>query len=103
MKFEVFGSVRSQIKKTSRISLGCKNPITSHRSVVEVREIKRKLHKFYDREELMFRQKSRHDWLKAGDQNTKYFQNRASHRRRKNTVHFLLKDDGSRCSTDDEM
>jgi hypothetical protein len=28
--FEVFGLVCSQIKKTSGVSPGCKNPITSH-------------------------------------------------------------------------
>jgi hypothetical protein len=32
-----------------------------------------------------------------------FFQNRASHRRRKNTVRFLKRDDGSRCDTDDGM
>jgi hypothetical protein len=54
----------------------------------------------FEREEVMYRQRSRQEWLKSGDRNTRFFQNRASHRRRKNTVRFLKRDDGSRCDTD---
>ena len=57
----------------------------------------------YEQEEIMYRQRSRVDWLKAGDSNTKFFQNRATHRKRKNTVKALRREDGSRCTVNDEM
>lgn len=69
----------------------------------EVREIEQQLHEIYEREDVMYMQRSRIDWLKANDQNTQYFQNRASHRMRKNTVMALLREDGTWCTTNEEM
>ena len=43
------------------------------------------------------------DWLKAGDRYTQYFQNRASHRKRKNTVKALLRENGTRYTDNDGM
>ena len=51
----------------------------------------------------MQRQCSRVDWLHAGDRNTKFFQGRATHWRRKNTIVRLKKNDGTFCTSDGEM
>ena len=47
------------------------------------------------REEIMMRQRSRMDWLSTGDNNTQYFQRKASARRAKNTISQLQKPDGT--------
>jgi hypothetical protein len=57
----------------------------------------------FEREEIMYRQRSRQEWLKAGDRNTKFFQNRASHRKCKNTVRALKRDDGTLCNMNEGM
>jgi hypothetical protein len=81
--FETFGSVRAEIKRL-RSQLDAARVAARLEGISqEVRDIETYLHLVYEKEEIMYRQRSRQEWLKAGDKNTKYFQNRASHRRRK--------------------
>jgi DNA-directed RNA polymerase specialized sigma54-like protein len=51
----------------------------------------------------MYRQRARQDWLTVGDQNTRFFHNRAAHQKRKNTVCALRRDDGTLCNTNEGM
>lgn len=69
----------------------------------EIKDIEDQLHELYARKEVYYKQRSRVDWLTDGDQNTKYFQNRASHRKRKNTIKALKREDGSKCTGDEGM
>jgi hypothetical protein len=53
-----------------------------------------RLVELYRREELMWRQRSRIEWLSDGDKNSKFFHQRASMRRRKNLIKALTGSDG---------
>lgn len=51
----------------------------------------------------MVRQQSRIDWLKEGDRNTSFFQARATARKNTNKIKYLIREDGTKCSKQDEL
>ncbi|KAK8639519.1 hypothetical protein V6N13_137894 [Hibiscus sabdariffa] len=56
-----------------------------------------------DQEELLWRQKSRSDWISLGDRNTQYFHRRALCRKQRNKITALKISDGSWCDDDDTL
>ncbi|KAM0873538.1 hypothetical protein ACQ4PT_037996 [Festuca glaucescens] len=101
--YETFGSVRAEMKRLRAKLDAARTAARASGISQEVLEIEHEMHDLFEKEEIMFRQRSRQDWLQAGDRSTKFFQNRASHRRRKNTVISLRQIDGSLCKTDEGM
>ncbi|XP_073362809.1 uncharacterized protein [Aegilops tauschii subsp. strangulata] len=89
-----FGSVRGEIrclkKELDRLRSDCMRVGPSHAEI----KINDRLVELYLREELMWRQRSRVEWLSAGHRNSRFFHMRASMRRRKNLIKALQKPDG---------
>ena len=56
--------------------------------------LKKELNTLYDKEEKMWQQRSRIQWLKHGDQNTKFFHGIATQRKRKNFIKGLRDGNG---------
>ena len=65
-----------------------------------IQKVKDKINGLLFQEELFQSQRSRSIWLPAGDENTKYFNHRASERRRKNYVPGFLDDQGRWCNAE---
>jgi hypothetical protein len=55
-------------------------------SMDRLKSLKYEVNFLLEKEERMWRQKSRSSWLKDGDQNTRFFHGRASQRRRRNKI-----------------
>ena len=66
----------------------------------EVIRLKKELNVLHDKEEKMWQQRSRVQWLKNGDQNTKFFHGTTTQRKRKNFIKGLR--DGNRVWQEDE-
>lgn len=63
-------------------------------SINQYMEAKKQLGLIYNQREIFWRQRSKQLWLQAGDQNSKYFHQFASKRRRNNQIHRLKDEEG---------
>ena len=68
-----------------------------------VNQLKWEINGLLIKEEKMWKQRSRALWLKEGDQNTKFFHNRASHRYKRNRIEELKNEAGVVCTNEEEI
>jgi hypothetical protein len=64
--FDTFGSVQAELKALRGKLEAAKIEQLVSGSAAEVKEIEKKLHDLYEKEEIMYMQRSRQEWLKAG-------------------------------------
>ncbi|KAH7571633.1 hypothetical protein JRO89_XS04G0106100 [Xanthoceras sorbifolium] len=66
----------------------------SEATMAKVKIIEAELSNLLAKEELYWHQRSRADWMRAGNKNSKFFHLKASARRKKNTILNLIDEDG---------
>lgn len=97
-----FGQVTKQLEELRGEvdMLEREDPIQNWEAIIKA---KKNLDELLYREEMMWLQRSRINWLREGDRNTKYFYLRARWRARKNRIKKLKKEDGKWMSDQQEM
>lgn len=86
---DTFGSVRKEIKLMQQELKRLRDdPVRTGPNHLELK-INKKLVELYHREEIMWRQRARVQWLAARDKNTRFFHLRASLRQKKNMIRAL--------------
>lgn len=92
-----FGSVMKKVRELKfELEKLQKQPFTA--AVKEnTRKIKLELEGVLDREEILWKQRAKMQWLAEGDRNTRFFHNKASHRTRVNEISGLFNDAGQWC------
>lgn len=91
-----FGNIQAQIREAEQKLKGMGDPKTRKEIMKSIRELRRK-------EEVLWWQRSRINFLKYGDSNSKWFHLKASERKRHNRITKLRDNDGIWRESEDEL
>ena len=80
MEQEKLREYQNKIKEVERLLRQVETASMQGSEHHQVRLLKRELHSLLTKEEQLWRQRSRAEWLKAGDRNTRYFHCQATQR-----------------------
>nr|XP_023877746.1 uncharacterized protein LOC111990191 [Quercus suber] len=97
------GSVRKELEQKKKEVVQAEKEAIRSGHNFRVRELMLELNILRDKEARMWLQRSKVQWAKHGDKNSKYFHARATQRCRKNSISSLEKGDGTWCGDQTEV
>lgn len=89
LEFQKFRNVPRKVKEVQKEVNDLQNCPTTVRSMEKIRSLEKELDRLLALEEHYWQQRSRGDWLRHGDRNTSFFQNKTSQRRNNNEIKGL--------------
>lgn len=89
---EKVGSLSKIIKSTRRRLNSLRREAEDGKHSDEIRVVERELDKLFSKEEIYWNQRSRVNWLRAGNRNTSFFHKTALARRKRNKIRGQFKD-----------
>ncbi|KAM6568696.1 hypothetical protein CsatB_016681 [Cannabis sativa] len=92
---KVFGDCNKKLKALESKLLLLQSREVNSSSIVEEEEVEKEISKLWEKQELIWRQRSREIWLTDGDRNSKFFQASTMVRRKRNFIWSLKNDLGS--------
>ncbi|KAK9993473.1 hypothetical protein SO802_023176 [Lithocarpus litseifolius] len=99
---QVFGHIGKKLDQVQRKFQTLEAHAIGLANKDQISEAKRELNKLYAMEEDMWYQRARSNWAKSGDKNTRYFHEKTSSRKKKNTI-FGLMDESNQWQEDPEL
>lgn len=81
-----FGSIRKQKKELTETLKKIQNGPQTELSEKQLDQVERELDSILEKEESIWCQRSKALWLKEGDKNSSFFHQKASNRKRRNTI-----------------
>ncbi|GLT69878.1 hypothetical protein SLA2020_419920 [Shorea laevis] len=87
-----FRNIPDRIKILQNELLSVRNGTAQDNNLRKMEALEKDLNDWQQREEVLWKQRSRVQWLKEGDKNTAFFHNKAFARRKKNHIAGLLDD-----------
>ena len=84
-----FGNIRVELAKKKKLLLKAKGVSMGDRDHSRVKILTADIHGLMEKEEVMWHQRAKKNWLKFGDQNTKYFHCRTTDRNKRNYISGL--------------
>ena len=69
----------------------------------EINKLRKEINYLLDREEIMWRQRKKVQWMNSGDHNSKYFHSKASDQRKENTIYGILDENGNWCDSTESI
>ena len=91
----MFGKVDREIKNRQLKLQQIQDSIHTVEDVRQEKELRLELEYLMDKEEIIWAQKARSNWITQGDRNSKYFQTLVKQRRAQNRILQLRKADGN--------
>jgi hypothetical protein len=98
-----FGAVRSELREFKKKLQMLRTEPARVGPSYEEKKAEERIAELSYREEVMWRQRARVQWLAEGDMNTKFFHQKASNRKKKNRIHKLTRDNGTICDNQNEL
>ena len=98
-----FGNICIELAKKRKQLLKAEGESIGGRGHSRVKALTVEIQNLMDKEEVMWHQRAKNDWLKYGDQNTKYFHCRAMDRNKRKFISGLEDEQGSWVEGEDQI
>ena len=98
-----FGNIRVELAKKKKLLLKVEGVSMGGSNHGRVKVLTDEIHGLMEKEEVLWHQRAKNDWLKFGDQNTKYFHCRATNRNKRNFISGLKDVQGNWIEGEDQI